>query len=232
MIRRQIDPYFLVSLVAGAAVLATYVGWSSLQGRKRGQRPGLWPSAISDTARRAGLSHVYGSEEARYVLREISDFRCDACARAETTVVRTAMFLADAKVIRLVVYDLPGPGNAVGALVAATCVATIEPSKYWPYRSLLFASHDEWMKAYPPEPSLITLANSIGIDSVAFKACVEKHGSGLSADANTLAKTVVAGGLNSTPGWSLQDSVFLTPEISTRLQLLERKYLPVDGKSY
>jgi protein-disulfide isomerase len=122
------------------------------------------------------------------------------------------------------VYDLPSPGNAVGALVAATCVATIEPEKYWPYRSLLFASHDQWMKAYPPEPLLIGLANSIGIDSVALKVCIEQHGSGLSADATALAQTVVAGGLNSTPGWSLQDSVFLTAEVSDRLRLLERRH--------
>jgi protein-disulfide isomerase len=222
--RRRIDPYFLVGIAAGAAVLVAYVWSSSLHARKRGQRPELWPSAISDTARASGLTHVYGPANAPYVLREISDFHCQGCATAETTVVTLAKSLADAQVLQLVVYDLPGPGNAVGALVAATCTGTIEPAKYWPYRARIFRFRDRWMKSYPPESSLLVLANSIGVDSNALKKCVEAQGSRISTDASTLAKTVGSGGIYYTPSWSFQDSVFVTEEIGHRLEKLRRNH--------
>jgi len=210
-----------MGVFAGAAVLVAYAGWSSLYRRAKVKTPDLWPTKITDTARIAGLTRAYGPENAPYVLRLISDFRCPACAAAETTVVRTAKSLADAKILQLVVHDLPGSGNAVGALVAATCASTIDASKYWLYRVVLFASRDGWIKTYPPEPALFRMANSLGIDSVALKRCVETQGSRIATNGNELAKTVANGGINYTPAWSLQDSVFVTEEIANRLRILQ-----------
>lgn len=217
MITRRIDPYFLAGAAAGVAVLITYAIWSLLHQQKRPTKPELWPSGISDAATTVGLTHTYGPRTAPYVLREISDFRCAGCATAETTIVRGVKVLADAGVLRLVVYDLPGPENAVGAIVAATCVASIDPSKYWPYRAAIYANRNGWMHTYPPESFLVNLATPLSLDSLVLKQCVNDRGSTIAANADMLATTVGRSGIYSTPTWSLQDSVFTTEQVSDRV---------------
>lgn len=77
---------------------------------------------------------MLGSPGARYVLREGSDFQCRACANAEATVIPLVKALAQANILRFVVYDLASQDNAIGAVVAATCIATIDSRQYWGYR--------------------------------------------------------------------------------------------------
>lgn len=80
------------------------------------------------------------------------------------------------------------------------------------------------MKGYPPERALIRLASSVGVDSIPLKKCINDNGSRISSDAIGLVKTASRGGINYTPTWILDDSVFVTEEVLVRLRRMHGEF--------
>jgi protein-disulfide isomerase len=70
-------------------------------------------------------------------------------------------------------FPLPIHQNAWPAAEAAMCAGA--QGKFWPMQDVLFSSQSAWEEKRPPVPALDSLANSVGVDTVALDRCVTQH---------------------------------------------------------
>ena len=110
-----------------------------------------------------------GNDNAPLVLVELTDFQCPFCARHVKSVMPeiSKNYVSTGK-LKYVVLDFPLPfhKNAEKAAEAAHCAES--QGKYWEMHELLFANQ----KALDTE-HLIGYATQLGLDTDAFKNCLE-----------------------------------------------------------
>jgi protein-disulfide isomerase len=109
-----------------------------------------------------------GSPDARLVLLIFSDFQCPFCARyaSETLPVLKARYV-DTGLLRFAFKHLPLPihAQAVAAAEAGECAA--RQRAFWPMHDALFASTGGLSAA-----SIVTAAEQLGLNSPAFRQCL------------------------------------------------------------
>lgn len=165
-------------------------------------------------------SHSKGPDDARFVIREFSDFQCPFCARfAQTVLPEIEEELLARGDVRFEYHHLPLRSihaNAIPAAQAAECVAhVLGPEAFWSYHDLLFERQQAWQGLGDADPYFTRLASELDgpsdvegrsdeigecIDSGRFRARVE--------DAYRVATSVL--GLGGTPtvflnGYQLSD---------------------------
>jgi len=107
-----------------------------------------------------------GLPTAPVTIVEFEDFQCPFCRKAQDTLQQVLVKYKDT--VRLVHRDFPlQPLHPTTwkAHEAARCAG--EQGKFWEYRDLLYKNAPS-----PPE-QLSTFASQLGMDSAAFKACVD-----------------------------------------------------------
>ncbi|HUO24017.1 MAG TPA: thioredoxin domain-containing protein [Candidatus Aquilonibacter sp.] len=107
-----------------------------------------------------------GAPSAPVTIVEFEDFQCPFCRKAQDTLQQVLLKYKDS--VRFVHRDFPlQPLHPASwkAHEAARCAA--EQGKFWEYRDLLY-------KNAPAAPEqLPTFASQLGLDSIAFKTCLE-----------------------------------------------------------
>jgi protein-disulfide isomerase len=134
------------------------------------RRAGAMPEEFKSIALGLGDGPFKGASDARVTLVEFTDYQCPFCARHQKETVPQLLekYVKTGK-LKYVVRDFPlehiHPA-AVKAAEAPHCAA--DNGKYWEMQERLFANP----KSITPA-DLVAHAEALGLDSKAFKACME-----------------------------------------------------------
>jgi protein-disulfide isomerase len=121
-------------------------------------------------------SRILGDSTARVWFIMISDFQCPYCKQFhdESFAALRKDYVATGKVrMAYINFPLPSHQNAWPAAEAAMCAGAQD--KFWPMHDVLFSSQSTWEEKLPPVRALDSLANSVGVDTVALDRCVTDH---------------------------------------------------------
>jgi protein-disulfide isomerase len=126
-------------------------------------------SAVDFTVSIAGAP-IRGSEAARVVLVEFSDFQCPYCGRyVRDTLPRLNQDYVDSGKIRYAFRQFPLEGihpNALNAAIVSSCATPRH--QFWELHDQFFANQGALEL-----PSLMSMAERAGLSDAAFKSCVE-----------------------------------------------------------
>lgn len=170
--------------------------------------------------------HTLGPADAKYVVREFSDFQCPFCSRfsAEALPLIKNELLTRGDV-RFEFHHFPLQSihaNALSAAEATECVtAANEPEAFWTYHDALFERQQAWQGLGDPNPYYVRLAQDIGLATEGVGQCLEER---TFADEVTDAYKAAGGtlGISGTPsvfvnGYKLGDYT----QLSNYLSLME-----------
>ena len=133
-----------------------------------------------DSALFPEAKHTLGPADAKYVIREFSDFQCPFCARF----VSEAMPLIKDELltrgdVRFEFHHFPLQSihaNALSAAEATECVtAANAPEAFWPYHDALFERQQAWQALGDPNPYYVRLAQDIGLETEGVAQCLEER---------------------------------------------------------
>lgn len=124
--------------------------------------------------------HTLGPEDAKYVIREFSDFQCPFCARYATqTLPALKETLLSRGDVRFEYHHLPLQSihaNALPAAEAAECItAANTPEAFWLYHDALFERQGAWEGLGDPNPYFVRLAQDLGLETEGVETCLEKR---------------------------------------------------------
>ncbi len=142
------------------------------------QPPKSEPATKGDTAldRAADHARVQGNASAPLWVVEISDFQCPFCREwhDQSYAAIKSQYIDTGKIrFAYINYALSFPKNAWPAAEAAMCAAA--EGKFWPMHDSLFASQPRWENAANPQPTLDSIAASVGVSRDAYTTCVTQH---------------------------------------------------------
>ncbi len=125
--------------------------------------------------------HVLGSADARYVIREFSDFQCPFCAnfnRATLPAIEAAIASADGvwSEVRFEFHHFPLQtihANASIAAEAAECVSAANtPEAFWAFHDALFERQQAWQDLADPSSYFVRLAQDVGLSGDGVATCL------------------------------------------------------------
>ena len=125
-------------------------------------------------------THTLGPSDARYVIREFSDFQCPFCAQYATQTLpglkETLLSRGD---VRFEYHDFPLQSihaNAVPAAEAAECVTSVNtPDAFWTYHDALFERQQAWSDLSDPTAYFVRLAQDVGLETDGLEACIQNR---------------------------------------------------------
>ncbi|MEU0336807.1 thioredoxin domain-containing protein [Streptomyces sp. NPDC006193] len=175
------------TLIVGASVicvlgLAAVIGVVAANaGKDKGKDSAAGPVVAPSGAQgKDSLAIPVGKDGARPTLTVWEDFRCPACQAFETAYRPTLHELADAGKLRIeyhLVKLIDGNLGGTGSLRSANAAACAQDAgRFRAYHDVLYANQPpETDDAYGSADKLIRLAGKVkGLDTPAFRACVEK----------------------------------------------------------
>jgi protein-disulfide isomerase len=122
-------------------------------------------------------SHSLGSPEAKYVIREFSDFQCPYCARFVTDAfkdVKEQLLTRDD--VRFEFHHFPLVSihpNAQPAAEASECVvAANTPEDFWAFHDALFERQQAWQALPDASSYFVRLAQDIGLKTDGVDQCI------------------------------------------------------------
>jgi protein-disulfide isomerase len=122
-------------------------------------------------------THVMGSADAKYVIREFSDFQCPYCARFVTGAfadVKEQLLSRDD--VRFEFHHFPLVSihpNAQPAAEAAECVvAANTPEDFWPFHDALFERQQAWQGLPDASSYFVRLAQDTGLKTAGVEQCI------------------------------------------------------------
>jgi protein-disulfide isomerase len=124
--------------------------------------------------------HALGPRDAKYVIREFSDFQCPFCKdfSAEMLPQIKEVFLAREDV-RFEFHHFPLESihaNAFPAAEAAECVtAANKPTDFWTYHDALFERQQAWQALGDPTAYFVRLAADIGLSEEGVRRCLDRR---------------------------------------------------------
>jgi protein-disulfide isomerase len=128
------------------------------------------------TAAKLDQSRIIGDSTAHVWFIMISDFQCPYCKQFhdESFEALRKDYVATGKVrMAYINFPLPIHLNAWPAAEAAMCAGA--QGKFWPMHDVLFTSQSAWEEKHPAAQAIDSLANSVGVDTVALNRCVTQH---------------------------------------------------------
>lgn len=122
--------------------------------------------------------HALGPEDARFVVREFSDFQCPFCARfAQEALPFIKEELLARGDVRFEYHHFPLDSihaNARPAAEAAECVAEAnDEDAFWTYHDALFARLEAWRNLGDPTAYFVRLADEVGLVTEGVRECIE-----------------------------------------------------------
>ena len=154
----------------------------------------------------ADARHFQGDPNAPITLVEFSDFRCGFCGRfAVESLPQLRQSYIDTGKVRFAYKHLAilGP-DSVRAAEASECAA--EQDKFWDFHNAVFTDQAE-NHTLLTEESLITLADTVDIDPVAFRDCLASGR--YTSQVVRESQTIQSLGVRGTPGF-LVNGVFIS----------------------
>ena len=147
-------------------------------------------------------THTLGPSDARYVIREFSDFQCPFCAQYATQTLpglkETLLSRGD---VRFEYHDFPLQSihaNAVPAAEAAECVvAANTPDAFWTYHDALFERQQAWAGLSDPASYFVRLAQDVGLETEGLEACIQNRT--YASEVEAAYQAAVSLGLRGTP---------------------------------
>jgi len=109
-----------------------------------------------------------GSKDAKVVIVEFSDFKCDYCRQQEKILEGIIREYKDK--VKLIWKDLPESNvksDSFRAAVAGRCAEA--QNKFWDYHNLLFSNNDFSNNAF------VGLAGKLNLDQEAFRTCLQDN---------------------------------------------------------
>lgn len=145
-------------------------------------------------------ARVLGPADARYVVREFSDFQCPFCSNFA---LQALPFIKGALIergdVRFEYHHFPLNSihaNAAPAAEAAECVTEANgPDGFWAYHDALFERQQAWAQLGEPGSYFVRLAADLGLSIEGVEACIDER---RYADAVAEAYQVAAGELRLT----------------------------------
>lgn len=154
--------------------------------------------------------YFLGKADAPITVVEYADFQCPGCAFYSNNL--SAGFEKDyvqTGQVRLIYQDFPLPmhSNSVYSAIAARCAGEQSTSAFWQYHDLLFTNQAQWRELATAElkTQQIAYAKQMGLDDVAFGACIELPES--ERTVRDFQKKSNALGLPGTPSFAIQGTV-------------------------
>ncbi|MFO7544684.1 MAG: DsbA family protein [Trueperaceae bacterium] len=136
-----------------------------------------------DPERFPEAAHAIGPDDARYVVREFSDFQCPFCARYALEIlpyVRDALLARGDVRFELHHYPLKSiHPNAVVAAEASECVAEEGgEDAFWSFHDALFEQQAEWSQVPDPVDTFVAMASELELPTTALATCLRtgRHG--------------------------------------------------------
>jgi len=121
-------------------------------------------------------ARIQGDPAARVWLVIVSDFQCPYCRQFhdQSFDAIRRQYVSTGKVrIAYLNFPLPMHANAWPAAEAAMCGGA--QGKFWPMHDALFAAQDRWAEKRPATAVLDSIAQTLGVDTVALDRCVAGH---------------------------------------------------------
>ena len=121
--------------------------------------------------------HTLGPADAKYVIREFSDFQCPACQSfAQDALPQLKQDLLATGDVRFEFHHFPLQSlhaNANLAAQAAECVvAANDEAAFWTYHDALFERQQAWASLGDPAPYFVRLAEEVGLNNEGIEACL------------------------------------------------------------
>lgn len=181
MEQRTSDPRtpFVIGIILLGVVLLGGIVWAVVSAPGS---PG--PAVDANVSFRDDNDPMFGKEDAPVVVRIFGDFECPACKAAEPGVTHLREAYADR--IKIVWNDYPLPPTihpkARMAANAARCAE--EQGAFWQMHDALYATQNDWSRSPNTADALSSLAEQVGIDGAAFRACYDekRHDGKVAAD--------------------------------------------------
>ncbi len=120
-----------------------------------------------------------GPDDARFVIREFSDFQCPFCAQfAQGTLTQIKDSLLARGDVRFEYHHFPLQSihaNAVPAAEASECVLDVAGDEaFWQFHDALFERQRAWQGLGEPEAYFARTASELGADGDAVRACLDE----------------------------------------------------------
>lgn len=137
-----------------------------------------------DEARFPPADHTIGPADARYVIREFSDFQCPFCANFQQSLlpqIEAAIERGEGPwgEVRFEFHHFPLQSihaNALMASEAAECVAAANsPNDFWSYHDALFERQAAWQALADPGPYFVRLSGDLGLSSEGVESCLAER---------------------------------------------------------
>jgi len=131
-------------------------------------------------------NRAIGPKDAKYVIREFSDFECPFCAKfvAEgfSEIKEKLLSRGD---VRFEFHHFPLitiHKNAFVAAEASECVAAEKADNFWTFHDALFENAQAWSKLEDPKPYFVRLAKDLDFDGEAVSKCLDDRTFAISID--------------------------------------------------
>jgi protein-disulfide isomerase len=161
---------FLI-LIAAVVVVG---GFLLLNARGSDEVPELAPVALAGGNVAADMSSgtAFGADDAPAVVMEFSDYLCPHCRTFNGLSGKLLrQNYGDSGSMKWISFDFPLWPQSWAPAIAAQCAK--RQGKYWEMKDLLFARVDSWKDDSNPNRKFVGYASDLGLDSDAFKTCVD-----------------------------------------------------------
>lgn len=137
-----------------------------------------------DESRFPAADHAIGPEDARFVIREFSDFQCPFCANFQRVLLPQILAAIERgegiwSDVRFEFHHFPLRSihaNAVLAAEAAECVtAANDPADFWLYHDALYEEQVAWQGLGDPSSYFVRLARELGLESEGVGDCLAER---------------------------------------------------------
>jgi protein-disulfide isomerase len=129
---------------------------------------------LSDSAlmARADLGRYEGSDKAPIWIVMISDFQCPYCKDwHDSTLTQVRREYVETGKARLAYLNLPLQGHRHALAMAKAGLCASAQKQFWPYAEAMFSRQKTVGNLSDVEPLLMTLADSLKLDTAAFAHC-------------------------------------------------------------
>ena len=139
-----------------------------------GKAPLQEPLSLAETTAPASADAgvALGAKDAPVTIVEFADFQCPHCRTFNSLTgkaIRRDYAGADGPV-RWINYDFPLNQASWAPALAARCGE--QQGRYWQMHDMIYAMSDTWMRKSNPNKAFMKLANTVGLDEDAFRACL------------------------------------------------------------
>ena len=159
----------------------------------------LEPLSVAETSAPASASAgvAIGPSDALVTIIEFADFQCPHCRNFNAVTGKAIRrdYAGPTGLIQWINYDFPLQQTSWAPALAARCGE--QQGRYWQMHDLLYAMSDDWIGKSNPNKTFMELAETVGLDKDAFRACIDDR-SGLQ-NVGAARRYGESLGVNSTP---------------------------------